>query len=225
MLNEDFNIDDLKKSWQEQQVPEVYQSSEIEAMLNKTSKNYVKYIFWISLAEFLLFAGVGIFTVFSTQKTNSFMNMLEKLGVKLDLNIETHFAQLYIVLKVFSLIITAVFVYLFYKNYRKINVETNLKNFILQIIKFKKTVNAYILANIFILIIFMAILSFFTMNILRDQNIHLTNPTLLGFIAGVIIGLGFGIFLILVYYRVVYGIIMRRLGKNLEQLQKIEKES
>ena len=225
MLNEDFNIDDLKKSWQEQQVPEVYESSEIQAMLNKTSKNYVKYIFWISLAEFLLFAGVAIFTVFSSQKTNSFMNMLEKLGVKLDMNIETHFAQLYIVLKVFSLVITAVFVYLFYKNYRKINVENNLKNFILQIIKFKKTVNAYILVNIILLIVFMAVLTLFTMNILQNQNIHLNNPTLLGFIAGVIIGLGFGIFLILIYYRLVYGIIMRRLGKNLEQLQKIEKES
>ena len=40
MPNQDFNIDDFKKSWQEQQVLEVYQSSEIEAMLNKKSRNY-----------------------------------------------------------------------------------------------------------------------------------------------------------------------------------------
>jgi hypothetical protein len=53
MANLDFDIDDLKKSWQEQKVPEVYETSEIEAMLNKKSRNYVKYIFWISLVEFL----------------------------------------------------------------------------------------------------------------------------------------------------------------------------
>ena len=60
MPNQDFNIDDLKKSWQEQPVPEVYQSSEIEAMLNKSSRNYVKYILWISIAELLLFFGITV---------------------------------------------------------------------------------------------------------------------------------------------------------------------
>ena len=44
MPKQDFNIDDFKKSWQEQSVPEVYETSEIEAMLNKSSRNYVKYI-------------------------------------------------------------------------------------------------------------------------------------------------------------------------------------
>jgi hypothetical protein len=52
MANQDFDIDDLKKSWQEQKVTEVYETSEIEAMLNKKSRNYVKYIFWISLLNF-----------------------------------------------------------------------------------------------------------------------------------------------------------------------------
>ena len=66
MANLDFDIDDLKKSWQEQKVPEVYQTSEIEAMLNKKSRNYVKYIFWISLVEFLFFALLSIYTIFSS---------------------------------------------------------------------------------------------------------------------------------------------------------------
>ena len=35
MLNEDFNIDQFKKSWQEQPVSDVYNTSEIEGMLNK----------------------------------------------------------------------------------------------------------------------------------------------------------------------------------------------
>jgi hypothetical protein len=52
MANQDFNIDDLKKSWQEQTVTEVYGTSEIEAMLNKKSRNYVKYIFGLAWLSF-----------------------------------------------------------------------------------------------------------------------------------------------------------------------------
>jgi hypothetical protein len=74
------------------------------------------------------------------------------------------------------------------------------------------------------LILFTFVLTFFTVHALKTQNIHLENPTIIGFYAGIIISLSFGILLVLIYYRVVYGIIMRRLGKNLEQLQKIEQE-
>jgi hypothetical protein len=135
-----------------------------------------------------------------------------------------NFGHLYFALKIFSLLITAGFVLLFYRNYKKIKVECNLKNLIVQIIKFKKTVNAFILTNIILLILIMFALTFFTIHALKMQNIHLENPTIIGFYAGIIISLSFGILLVLIYYRVVYGIIMRRLGKNLEQLQKIEQE-
>lgn len=222
MPNQDFNIDDLKKSWQEQQVPEVYQSSEIEAMLNKRSKNYVKYILWISIAEFLFFAILSVYTVFSAQESDGFLHVLEKLGVKINPEIEKNYGHLYFGLKVMSLLITAAFVYLFYRNYIKINIENNLKKFILQIIRFKKTVNLFILTNIVFLITFVFILTLFTMNIVKTQNIHLNNPTLLGMIIGFMVSLIIGILLILLYYRIVYGIIMRRLGRNLEQLKEIE---
>ena len=89
MANLDFDIDDLKKSWQEQKVPEVYQTSEIEAMLNKKSRNYVKYILWISIAEFLFFAAVSIYSVFYTDQTSSFLHIIKKLGAKITYEIET----------------------------------------------------------------------------------------------------------------------------------------
>ena len=91
MANLDFDIDDLKKSWQEQKVPEVYQTSEIEAMLNKKSRNYVKYIFWISLVEFLFFALLSIYTIFSSNNNESFLNMMKKLGLKVTQDIEMNF--------------------------------------------------------------------------------------------------------------------------------------
>ena len=118
--------------------------------------------------------------------------------------------------------LTGVFVVLFYQNYKKINVESNLKKFILQIISFKKTVNIFILANILLLVFFTAVLTVFTFYILSQQHIQLSHPTLIGFIVGTVLMTILSIVLIWLYYRIVYGIIMKRLGKNLDELKKME---
>ena len=87
-----------------------------------------------------------------------------------------------------------------------------------------KTVNLFILANILLLIIFTAVLTIFTFIVLSQQNIHLTHPTLIGFVVGIIVMTILSIVLIWIYYRVVYGIILKRLGKNLGELQKIDSQ-
>ena len=68
------------------------------------------------------------------------------------------------------------------------------------------------------------VLTIFSMNILKLQEIQLQNATLIGIVVGAIVSVTIGLLLILIYYRVVYGIIMRRLGNKLQQLQKIEQE-
>ena len=75
------------------------------------------------------------------------------------------------------------------------------------------------------MILFTLILGLFTFLVLAEQNIALTNPTLIGFITGLALTMGISVVLIWIYYRLVYGFILRRLGKNLEQLQNIEKEN
>ena len=136
-----------------------------------------------------------------------------------------NFEHLYLGLKMISLAMTATFVYLFYKNYKKINIESNLKKFILQIIKFKKTVNAFILSNVILLLVFTVVLTGFTFYVLDNQNIEMNNNTFWGVVIVLVLMTLVSIGLILLYYRVVYGIIMSRLDKNLKQLKAIEKES
>lgn len=224
MPNQDFNLDDLKKSWQEQKTPKMYESSEIEAMLNKKSRNYVKYILWISITEFILFAIFNVYAVFFTPQNKSFIDLLEKLGVTTTPSIESNLQNLYLSLKVISLSITGFFVVLFFKNYKKIRIENNLRKFISQIIKFKKIVKMFILSNIFILIGFTVVLTFFTAQILWAQHISLKSPVLIVFCIGILASLGLGIALILLYYRVFYGTIMKRLGNKLKELEKIAEE-
>ncbi|MCQ4034238.1 beta-carotene 15,15'-monooxygenase [Kaistella montana] len=220
----EFDLDNFKKTWQEQMVQPKYNSTEIEAMLNKSSRNYVKYILWISIAEFLVIFCMNLYYAFIGDDTNSFISILGKLGVKSTTGLENGFSNLYLGMKTISLVLTAFFVVKFFQNYRKINVESNLKKLILQIINFKKTVNLFILANIFLIILFTVILTAFTFMILSQQNIHLNNPTLIGFLVGTIVMMGISVVLIWVYYRLVYGIILKRLGKNLEELQRIDEQ-
>lgn len=218
----DFDIDNLKKQWQEQPVPDKYNNSEILKMLNSKSRNYVKYIFWISVAEFLLFLVMNIFYVFQKGGDDSFMHIMEKLGVEKTAKFEADYAHLYFIMRVVSLLVTGFFVVKFYLNYRQIHVEENLKKFILQIMKFRKTVSLFILTNILLLVFFMAILTIFVLNTISSQNLQMDHPTFIGFLVGLGISTAISIFLIWLYYRVVYGIIMGRLGKNLEQLREIE---
>ena len=218
----EFDLDSFKETWQQQPVQPKYDTSEIESMLNKSSRNYVKYILWISLVEFILILGANLYYTLLGEDTTDLMSVLGKLGIDNSDQFQTTLTQLYLALKMVSLALTGIFVYLFYQNYRKINIEANLKKLILQIIKFKKTVQLFIVANIALVILFTLVLGIFTFSVLAQQNIELTNPTLIGFIAGLVLTMGISVVLIWIYYRVVYGFILRRLGKNLEQLQNIE---
>ena len=221
----EFDLDSFKETWQKQPIEPKYDSTDIESMLNKSSRNYVKYILWISVVEFILILIANLYYTFLGEDTADLMSVLGKLGINNSSNFESTISQLYFVLKMVSLGLTGIFVFLFYQNYRKIKIESNLKKLILQIFTFKKTVQLFILANIGLVILFTLILGLFTFLVLAEQNIALTNPTLIGFIAGLALTMGISVVLIWIYYRLVYGFILRRLGKNLEQLQNIEKEN
>lgn len=221
----EFDIDQFKKSWQEQDVQPKYNSTDIELMLNKSSRNYVKYILWISCAEFLVILGMNLYNLFAGDESQNFLNILQKFGVQNSVDLKTNFDHLYLGLKIISLALTAFFVICFYINYKKITVESNLKKLIVQIIKFKKTVNLFILANIFLMVLYSITLVVFTNWVLVQQNISLSNATLIGFYVGFFLLIGLSVLLIWFYYKIVYGIILKRLGNNLAELKKIDTEN
>ncbi len=218
----EFDLDDLKKTWQEQPVSQKYNDNEILQMLNKKSRNYMKYIFWISVAEFLFFSCINLFYLLQDNDSDGFLNILEKLGAKKTTDVEYRFESIYLVLKIISLLITSYFVFKFYVNYKSIKIEENIKEFIVRIIKFKKTVNAFILISIILLVAFISIFTFLVFYALNSQSIELSQPTLLGFLISIILSTVLCILLIWIYYRLVYGIILRRLDKNLMLLQDID---
>ena len=220
----EFDLESFKKTWQEQPVKPKYDNNEILKMLNKKSRNYMKYIFWISVIEFLFFSVLGVFYLIQSNESDSFLSILEKMGVHKDSQLVAKLDNIYLIVKILSLVVTGFFVLKFYQNYRKIKIEEDLKLFIIRIITFKKTVNAFILTNIGLLLVLMSAFIGFTFYIINIQNIEVSNSTLIGFLVGIIIGTILCVSLIWVYYRLVYGIIMSRLDKNLSQLKEIESQ-
>ncbi|MBW8523118.1 beta-carotene 15,15'-monooxygenase [Chryseobacterium chendengshani] len=220
----EFDLDSFKKAWQEQPVQQKYDNNEILNMLNRKSRNYMKYIFWISVAEFSFFTIFGLFYILQNKESNTFLTSLQKLGVEKNHELETNLDSIYLIIKIVSLLVTGYFVIQFYQNYRKIKVEEDLKIFITRIINFKKTVNAFIVTNIVLFVLFTATFTVFVFYVLNDQNIQITASAKTGFIIGILISTLLCIFLIWIYYRLVYGIIMKRLDKNLKQLKEIESQ-
>lgn len=220
----EFDLDSFKKTWQEQPVKPKYDNDEILQMLNKKSRNYVKYIFWISVIEFLLFTAFGLFYIIQNKESNTFLTSLQKLGVEKNDQMQETLNTIYLVIKITTLLVTGYFVVKFYQNYRKIKVEEDLKEFISRIIGFKKTVNAFILINILIVIIFTSALTIFGIFAIQNQNTTLDNSSIVAFTVSFIISTVLCVVLIWAYYRLVYGILIKRLDKNLNQLKEIDSQ-
>lgn len=224
MPNQDFDIDSFKKSWQNQTIADGYNQEDIEKMLNKKSRNYVKYILWISIAEFFVFGMINFITLFSSNFHTDFTSILNRLQIRNQSQVEFSLDRIYNWMKVASLVITGIFVIIFYINYKRINVEANLKKFITHIIAFKKTVNLFIISNIVLLLLVIGCFTTFIIYTMRLQKIHIDNPTFWGLISGVTVSLLICIILILLYYKIAYGIILKRLSKNLNQLEAIDSQ-
>lgn len=225
MPKQDFNIDELKSTWQQQDISESYQQSDIVVMLNAKSRNYVKYLLWISVLEFLVFTGVLIFSFFSKDDHSSFKTILSRLQIHNEEYVLEKADQFYYIVKTLGLCITGIFVVLFYSSYKRINIRDNMKVFILKILSFKRKVNAFILINIILLIVYILSFSIYLNIILTDQNVHLPQETKIGFIVGILVALLVSIIFILLYYRIIYGIILKRLNKTLSQLRENETEN
>jgi hypothetical protein len=220
----EFDLDNFKKTWQEQPVEPKYDNAEILQMLNRKSRNYVKYIFWISVIEFLFFTVFGLFYILQNKESNTFFTSLQKLGVERNEQLQDILDNIYLVIKVLTLFVTGYFVIKFYQNYRKIKVEEDLKEFISRIIRFKKTVNAFILINILIVIVFTSALTIFGIYAIQNQNAALANTSIVAFTVSFIISTVLCVVLIWAYYRLVYGILIKRLDKNLHQLKEIDSQ-
>ncbi|MDN3593796.1 hypothetical protein [Zunongwangia endophytica] len=205
----------LKKDWKKQEVnlPKV-SYDELYKMIWKRSSSIVKWLFIISLCEF----GLGIALSFFVMDDNYWKNM-----DKVDLR------EFTIATSVIHLVIWLYFVYKFYKNYQKISSTSSTKKLMQNILKTRKTVKHYIayilISSALLFIVYAFLIIYHYVHETQIANNPIRNFETLDyfkFIGLIILLLSVVLGGTWLFYRLIYGILLKRLKKNYMQLKNLD---
>ena len=194
----------IKKDWQKrtQDLPN-YSKDELVPMLHKKSSSNVKWIFIISILEFAFWIVIELLST-----GQDYMSLIED---------QTFFWFMRIT-SVVNYIVLVGFIFLFFRNYLKIQVTDSSKKLMRQIIKTRQTVKFYVRYNVVCFTIFFILGS---LTVISGETELYTREfwVIVGVIAFVsLIIIGF----LLLFYFVLYGFLTRRLYKNYKMLNKME---
>lgn len=209
-------LDLLKKDWKknENKFPRLSEK-EIYAMLHKNSTSVVKWIFLVSIFEFAFFLALTLLLNDNTGAT-------KMEGYLNDFTIT--------VITVIDYGIMFYFFCLFYINYKKITTTDQVKNLMANILKTRKTVSNYIFVKIsFIVILLITIFIVYFNNEPEMQNMrHLAEEQgkvgLVYLMYFVLVAISIAIFALALwlFYKLIYGLLLKRLRKNYDELKKID---
>lgn len=209
-------LDLLKKDWKKNdtQYPKISEQ-EIYAMLHQKSSSIVKWIFIISVLEIMLWTVISYFTA-----DENYFKTLENY----------HIDTLMKVFTFVNYVVIGVFIFLFYKNFKRINTTDSVKSLMKSILKTRKTVQYYIWYNLGMIgltFIIIMIATFKYDNRINEIAVKASGSDSNTLFWVVLIGFTFIFFVIIfglfwLFYRLIYGYLLRRLHKNYEELKKID---
>lgn len=209
-------LDLLKKDWnrEDSRYPKL-SYDDIYKMILKKSSSIVKWIFIISLLEFVFWTGISF-----ALKDTDFNKKFESYDAD----------NIWIPFIILGYLILAYFFYKFFMNYRTISVTDNAKRLMENILKTRRTVKQYVAFNLIYLVVSVFIVLSIEFN--RDEtmiasiNQATANGELFKFYAITILAttlvLAICIGLFLVFYYLLYGLLLKRLRNNYSELKKLE---
>lgn len=213
MLDE---LDMLKRDWQKREadLPKL-SYDEIYGMIWKKSSSLVKWIFYISLIEFVFWAGINLLL-------NDAEYILELKAM--------HIHKMIMGLNILNYGIILYFIQRFYINYRKISLTDSSRNLMKAILRVKRTVTQYVWFNLIIFVVG-SVIYIYGVLLYSPQGMQIVeaaskeiNP--LAFWAMVIavsaLFTGFVFLLIWLFYKLLYGILLKKLRGNYNELKKLE---
>ncbi len=209
-------LDLLKKDWnkREKGFPE-FSENDIYGMIHKRSSSIVKWIFIISILEILFWTGIQFLLV-----DDDYKKIVENyhLGEFLQVSTIVHYTVL------------VIFIVLFYLNFQNISTGSSVKTLMNNILKTRKIVNYYVWYNI--IVMFISMVFVWKNMITYDANLNdvleksVSTGSETGFWVGVLITMVLMIAvaggILWLFYRLVYGILLKRLQKNYQELERIE---
>ena len=205
-------LDLLKKDWQKDNAFEQVSEVEIYKMLHKKSSSIVKWIFIISILEILLWTSISLF--FNTD--DYFKN--------------TKYYELAVYFEAFNFFnygVILVFIYLFYKNYVIISTTVSTKQLMKDILKTRKTVQCYVWYNLGM--VALSLLFGFYLAFVYNPDVAVLMDKIGNDTKVMVITIGIFVLIIAaflglfwLFYRLLYGTLLRRLFANYKELKKID---
>lgn len=205
----------LKRDWQKKEasLPKL-SYDQIYKMIWKKSSSIVKWIFYISIIEFVFWIAISFLPIKSEDINGN--------GAALMTTIE-------LILQVAPFIVIVYFIYQFYQNYKKISATDSARNLMKKIIKTRKTVMQYVWFNLglFAVTFVVVLLEILIFNPPQEiaERISSADSTLFAWLLLAFISMASIVFfglLLWLFYRLLYGILLKRLNANYRELKKLE---
>lgn len=209
------NLELLKRDWKKQEgnYPRL-SYDEIYSLIWKKSSSIVKWIFVISILELFLSTFISILYA-----DKAYWEEMAKLNL-------TNFT---IGLYIFSYSVTFYFIYRFYRNYKKISVTDDAATLMKNILRTRKTVKIYIAYVLISTGVTALVIAYFSIKNHRVtsqvEELSKYSYDTLDWIQFILIGfIVLAIFLsfIWLFYRLIYGILLKKLKKNYKELKQLE---
>ncbi|TYC17843.1 hypothetical protein ES677_00255 [Bizionia gelidisalsuginis] len=203
----------LKKHWKTTtDSDQKLSAKQLYPMLLKKSSSIVKTLFYISIAELVFWILINFLPMLSS----SYLKELDQIyGNNLAI----------VLLSVVTFSVVIVFVYLLYKAYKNISITDNTKQLMASILKTQKIVKYYVIYNLSMIFLSVPISLYFTSqndSELHDKIIHFTTSQTIVFYLITFVLTGICVLIFWLFYKLIYGILLKRLNKNYLELKKLE---
>ena len=205
------DLKQLKEQWAQQNFEKQYSKEELNGFLKKKSTYSIKWIFYLSIAEFLVYMGLPLFSP-NYIESFAYYKSLQLFGFSIFITITGYILLLY-------------FMWRFFNNYRKITVTSSVKEHLSTILSTRRAVNQYFYANIGLLLIFTLVVFVraFQMDSsligLEQEDISFL---IICFVIGIVVALVLGLYGLLYYF--VYGRFLKPLKRNEKELRQLNQE-
>jgi MFS family permease len=204
----------LKKDWGKQDGSfKKLSSNDIYPMLQKKSSSIVKTLFYISIGELVFWILINTIPYFSSD------NFKEKLD-----NIYCN-DFVFAVITIIGYGVILLFIYLLFKSHKDISVTDNAKKLMESILKTRRVIKYYVIYNLVVAFISMVIGLYYsiihnpeltkTISHYNNKQMMMMYAILIGFVAVFV-------FIIWLFYKLLYGLLLKRLNRNYKELKKLE---
>lgn len=209
-------LDLLKKDWKKNadRFPKVSEN-EIYGMLHKKSSSVVKWILLISIIEFAILLSLS-FLLNGNAGTRRIESYLSQ-GTLMAISIGDYAIMVY-------------FMVMFYINYRKISTTDQVKNLMANILRTRKTVSTYIFVKIAFIIACFAIMFVAYFNndpelislLEKSEQNGKSGLVYFIYIGITVVCIAIFVFIVWLFYRIIYGLLLKSLRRNYDELKKID---